>query len=50
MILSRNMETKNVFVIVREQVDIKIKLEKMADKEGFKTLSDFLRDQWRKWL
>ena len=43
-------EKKTVFVIVRETVEVKTKLWKLANKGGFSELSDFIRNEWRKWL
>lgn len=46
------MEKKNktVFVIVRETQEIKERLELQSLDKGFKTLSDYVRDMWSKWL
>ena len=45
-----NKELKNVFVIVRETVEVKTKLVLLAKNSGFEQLSDFIRNEWRKWL
>lgn len=50
---SENMENKDkksVFIIVRETTDIKERLWILANKSGFNEISDFLRNEWRKWL
>ena len=43
-------ENKNVFVIVRETVQVKKQLEEKSRASGFGTLSEFIRDMWRQWL
>lgn len=48
--MEKNKDTKSVFVIVRETVEIKSKLWDLARDGGFTELSDFIRAEWRKWL
>ncbi len=43
-------ENKNVFIIVRETVQVKEKLISLALLSGFEEISDFLRNEWRKWI
>lgn len=45
-----NKENKSVFVIVRETHEFKVDLEEKSKKEGFGTLSEYIRYMWRKWL
>lgn len=44
------MENKVAIVVVRETIEIKNKLVDLAKKNGFNELSQFIREQWRKWL
>lgn len=43
-------ENKSVFINVRETEANKTLLEKLAERNGFRFLGDFIREQWRKWL
>ncbi len=45
-----NEERKNVFVIVRETVEVKTQLLQKSREEGYNELSKFIRHMWRQWL
>ena len=43
-------ENKNVFINVRETEENKGLLQRLSDRYGFKSLGDYIRSEWRKWL